>query len=168
MYLASFCILILCIFCGVGKTLFLRFNPPPFLVSSFNLIQICFWHLVKPPQIILLLFNTKNRSYFSSLHTNISMHIFHTILYLLPIVLTWRICLTIKSLFCGLHFLYYREIHVKFRGDIVRRNIIWVKVLKKNFIRLDLIRLNWLNTKGYRGWVSWKTVVLRRWKNITG
>ena len=123
MYLASFCILILCIFCGVGKTLLLRFNPPPFLVRSFYLIQICFWHLVKPPQIILLLFNTKNRSYFSSLHTNISMHMsVCTILYSLPIVLTRKICLTIKSFFCGFHFLYYREIHVKFRGDIVRRN----------------------------------------------
>ena len=29
LHLSSFCILMLCILCGEGKTLFLRFNPPP-------------------------------------------------------------------------------------------------------------------------------------------
>ena len=29
LYLSSFCILMLCILCGEGKTLFLRFKPPP-------------------------------------------------------------------------------------------------------------------------------------------
>ena len=33
------------------------------------------------------------------LHPNISMHILHTVLYTFPMVLTWRMCLTIKIFF---------------------------------------------------------------------
>ena len=40
------------------------------------------------------------------LHPNISMHILHTILYTFPKVLTRRICLPIKRLVPGDHFLY--------------------------------------------------------------
>ena len=36
---------------------------------------------------------------FNPLHPNISMHILHTVLYTFPRVLTWRICLTVKSFF---------------------------------------------------------------------
>ena len=35
------------------------------------------------------------------LHPNISMHILHTVLLTFPKMPTWRICLTIKSLFSG-------------------------------------------------------------------
>ena len=34
LYLSSFCILMLCILCGEGKTLFLRFNPPPLFLYA--------------------------------------------------------------------------------------------------------------------------------------
>ena len=35
------------------------------------------------------------------LHPNISMHILHTVLYTFPVVLTRRICLTIKGFLSG-------------------------------------------------------------------
>ena len=45
---------------------------------------------------------------------NISMHFLHIVLY--------RICVAIKSILFGDHFLYSRNLNVWFRGDIVRRN----------------------------------------------
>ena len=40
------------------------------------------------------------------LHPNISIHILHSLLYTFTIVLTRRICLTIKASLSGDHFLY--------------------------------------------------------------
>ena len=53
------------------------------------------------------------------LHPNISIHFLHTVLYTFPMILTKRICLTIKSFFSciGDHFLYSHDLNVCFRGD---------------------------------------------------
>ena len=58
---------------------------------------------------------------FNPEHLKLSMHIFHTVLYTFPMVLTRRICLKNKSL-VGDHFLYSHDLNVWFRDDIVRRN----------------------------------------------
>ena len=44
-----------------------------------------------PPGLVL--------AFFDSLHPNISIYFFHTVLYTFPMALTKRICLTIKSFF---------------------------------------------------------------------
>ena len=50
------------------------------------------------------------------------MHIPHTVLYTFPLVLTRRICLTIRSSsLVGDHFLYSCHLDVWLRGEIVRR-----------------------------------------------
>ena len=46
------------------------------------------------------------------LQPNISMHILHTVLYTFPEVLTGRICLKIKALLVGDHFLDSRDLDV--------------------------------------------------------
>ena len=51
--------------------------------------------------------STIQKGYLNPLHPNIIMHIFHTVLYTFPEVLTWRICLTIKSLFSWRSFLLF-------------------------------------------------------------
>ena len=44
---------------------------------------------------------------FNPLHPNISMHILHTVLYAFPKLLTWKICLLIKSFFVWWPFLLF-------------------------------------------------------------
>ena len=51
------------------------------------------------------------------LHTNISIQFLPTVLYTFPMVLTKRICLTIKASQVGDHFLYSHDLNVCFRGD---------------------------------------------------
>ena len=42
---------------------------------------------------------TVHKKLLTFLHPDISMHILHTVLYTFPMILTKRICLTIKSVF---------------------------------------------------------------------
>ena len=53
---------------------------------------------------------------------NISFHNLHTLLYTSPLVLTRRICLSIKASSVGDHFLYSHHFHVWLWDGIVRRN----------------------------------------------
>ena len=41
---------------------------------------------------------------FNPLHSNVIMHILHTVLYIFPKVLTRRMCLLVKSFFCWASF----------------------------------------------------------------
>ena len=62
---------------------------------------------------------------FNPSHPNISMHIPHTVLYMFPNMLAWRICLTIKRFFSWLSFpfhLHSHDLNVWFRDDIEKRN----------------------------------------------
>ena len=54
------------------------------------------------------------------------MHILHAALYTFFKVLIRRICLTIKSFLNDDHFLYSHDLTVRFRGDIVRRNLMLI------------------------------------------
>ena len=55
------------------------------------------------------------------LNPNISLHILLTVLYTFPKVLIRRFCLIIKASLVGDHFLYYCDLNVYIRGDILRR-----------------------------------------------
>ena len=46
------------------------------------------------------------------LHPNIGIHILHSVLYILPKLLTRRMFLTINSFLVGDHFLYSHDLHV--------------------------------------------------------
>ena len=43
------------------------------------------------------------------LHPNINIHILHILLYIFHLILTRRICLTIKASLVGDHYLYPRD-----------------------------------------------------------
>ena len=54
------------------------------------------------------------------------MNILPAALYTFFKVLIRRICLTIKSFLNDDHFLYSHDLNVRFRGDIVRRNLMLI------------------------------------------
>ena len=61
--------------------------------------------------------------YYNSLHPNISKDILHTVLYTFSMLLTRRICLTIKSFFSWWSFYLFSWPKIFYSGvDIVRRN----------------------------------------------
>ena len=63
------------------------------------------------------------------LHSNISIHILHTVLYTFSVVLTWTICLTIMSFFRD-HFVYSQDLNalgVKLLGEIRCLSLIGLK-----------------------------------------
>ena len=73
------------------------------------------------------------------LHSNISMHIPHTVLYIFPVVLTRRICLTIMSFFRD-HFVYSQVLNalgVKLLGEIRCLSLIGLRGLDE-LLRNDL------------------------------
>ena len=61
----------------------------------------------------------------NSLHPNISLQVFHTVLYTFPMVLIMRICLT-KNFSSLDHFLYSCDLNVWFKGDTVGRNYLLI------------------------------------------
>ena len=56
------------------------------------------------------LVETKTNSFYL-LHPNISIHTLHTFFYTFPLVLTRRICLTIKAFYVGDQFLYFHDLN---------------------------------------------------------
>ena len=63
-----------------------------FAFFCFVLFRLTFQHIAT--------FDLINYDLLNHLHPNISMHILFTVLYTIPKVLTWRICLLIKRFFC--------------------------------------------------------------------
>ena len=55
-------------------------------------------------------------------NATISMHFLLDVLYTFPMLLSRRICITIKMFLVGYHFLYSHDLYVSFSHDAIRRN----------------------------------------------
>ena len=80
-------------------------------------------------------------------HSNIRMHILHTVLYTFPKVLTRRICLTIKNYFIWWSFPLFLQLYVWFRDDMLcweirQWSLSRVKGLKQQLQMLSTLKEN--------------------------
>ena len=65
-------------------------------------------------------------------NATISMHFLLDVLYTFPMLLSRRICITIKTFLVGDHFLYSHDLYVSFSHDAVRRNKMLGAVSRKS------------------------------------
>ena len=88
---------------------------------------------------------SKNFTYIvlNSLYSNISIHILHILLYTFTLVLTRRICLTIKASNISDHFLNSHNLDEQLNSITVRRNYMLVTVSIKGLNKLTLKFFCW-------------------------